>query len=148
MKITTLLVSLELLIVAANAADYTITWSNIAGGGGTCTNGQYSLSGTIGQPNAGEPMTGGNYAIAGGFWSPLAVQTPGAPLLRIFMTSSNTAIVVWAGPATGWRLQSCSNLATPSWSAIPGTNSVVGHENQFVIHSPTGNRFFRLAHLK
>src|SRR5207237_460684 len=43
------------------------------GGGGTSTGGGYSLSGTIGQPDASSftsPMSGGNYSLVGGFWQP------------------------------------------------------------------------------
>ena len=42
----------------------------------------YSVSGTIGQHDAGGPMTGGNYSLTGGFWALYAVQTPGAPCLH------------------------------------------------------------------
>lgn len=47
---------------------YELTWSTIDGGGATfSTGGVYELGGTIGQPDAGN-HTGGNYALAGGFW--------------------------------------------------------------------------------
>jgi len=46
-----------------------ITQSTIDGGGGTSTGGSYELSGTIGQPDAGQ-MSGGSYALTGGFWIP------------------------------------------------------------------------------
>jgi hypothetical protein len=49
-------------------ADYTIDWYTIDGGGVMqSTGGNYELSGTIGQADAGE-MTGGTYSLAGGFW--------------------------------------------------------------------------------
>ena len=35
------------------SAQYSIDWYSVDGGGGTSTNGQYSISGTIGQPDAG-----------------------------------------------------------------------------------------------
>ena len=75
------------------SAQYSIDWSTIDSGGGTSTGGVYSVTGTIGQPDAGGPITGGQYSLTGGFWSLYAVQTPGAPRLRIFLTSSNTAAV-------------------------------------------------------
>ena len=50
-----------------SAQSYNIDWSTIDGGGGTSTNGQYSLTGTIGQPDAGA-MSGGNFTLQGGFW--------------------------------------------------------------------------------
>ena len=50
--------------------DFVITKSTIDGGGGTSTGGNFVLSGTIGQPDASEqPSTGGDYALAGGFWA-------------------------------------------------------------------------------
>ncbi|MHC4621196.1 MAG: hypothetical protein ACYTEQ_25900, partial [Planctomycetota bacterium] len=46
---------------------YSIDWYTVDGGGGTSGGGQYALTGTIGQPDAGE-MTGGPYQVLGGFW--------------------------------------------------------------------------------
>lgn len=51
------------------AAQPTIDWYTIDGGGGTSTGGLYTLSGTIGQPDAGTPMSGGSFSIVGGFWA-------------------------------------------------------------------------------
>src|SRR2546421_11850333 len=88
-----------------SAQNYSIDWFTIDGGGGTSTGGVYSVSGTIGQPDAGH-MSGGNYTIDGGFWGIIAaVQTPGAPLLRIFLTATNTAVVAWPSSSTGFSLQ-------------------------------------------
>src|SRR6266481_6554390 len=80
------------------AQSYSIDWYKVAGGGGSSTGSVYSVSGTIGQPDAGGPMTGGNYSLTGGFWSLFAQQTPGAPLLTIRLTATNTALVSWAFP--------------------------------------------------
>jgi hypothetical protein len=54
-------------IQSATAQDFAIDWHTLDGGGGTSTGGAYSLSGTIGQPDAGA-MSGGGYALVGGFW--------------------------------------------------------------------------------
>jgi len=73
------------------ALSYSIDWSTVDGGGGTSTGGVYTVSGTIGQPDAGLVMSGGNYALQGGFWGIISVvQTPGAPLLSILCTTTNT----------------------------------------------------------
>jgi hypothetical protein len=53
-------------------ADYDLTWNTIDGGGGTSSGGQYSLIGTIGQPDAAYSSSD-DYEILGGFW-------PGGPL--------------------------------------------------------------------
>lgn len=58
-----------------SAQTYSIDWHTIDGGGGTSTGGGYSLSGTIGQPDAGS-MSGGGYTLGGGFWGldvPIAI---------------------------------------------------------------------------
>src|SRR5438874_9757434 len=74
--------------ITTPAQTFTIDWFTIDGGGGTSTGGVYSVSGTIGQPDAGGPMSGGNYSLTGGFWSLLSVvQTPGLPLLSIVRTA-------------------------------------------------------------
>lgn len=51
----------------AQAQSYAIPWWTVDGGGGTSAGGGYTLSGTVGQPDAGV-MTGGGYSLTGGFW--------------------------------------------------------------------------------
>jgi len=60
---------LIILILSATtqAQPYTLTGWTIGGGGGTGTGGEFSLSGTIGQLDAGN-MAGGDYTLTGGFW--------------------------------------------------------------------------------
>src|SRR5262245_59554473 len=82
--------ALLLAPLAARAQNYAIDWYKVAGGGGTSTGGLFAVNGTLGQHDAGPAMSGGNYSLAGGFWVLYAVQTPGAPLLKIFRTSTNT----------------------------------------------------------
>jgi len=53
-------------------AKYDLSSYTIDNGGGVSTGGDYSLVGTIGQPEAGA-MSGGSYELLGGFW-------PGGPL--------------------------------------------------------------------
>ncbi|MBZ0173254.1 MAG: hypothetical protein K8E66_12795, partial [Phycisphaerales bacterium] len=45
-----------------------ITSSTIDGGGGTMVGSFYSLSGTIGQHDASDAMTGTTFQLTGGFW--------------------------------------------------------------------------------
>ena len=129
--------------VILRAQSYSIDWFTIAAGGGTSTNGQFAVSGTIGQHDAGGPMTGGNYSLTGGFWALYSVvQTPGAPTLYI-MHSGNTVTVYWQA-ASGWSLQQNSNLATTTgWSASSGVTTSNG-TNYWSIAQPTGNLFFQL----
>jgi hypothetical protein len=138
-------VALALSASSLRAQSYSIDWYKVSGGGGTSSNGQFTVSGTIGQHDAGGPMTGGNYSLTGGFWSLLSVvQTPGAPKLRIFLTSTNTAVIAWSTNVTGFTLQQNGVVETANWTAVGTTAIVVGSENQVIIAPPTGREFFRL----
>ncbi len=128
----------------AHAQAYSIDWYKIAGGGGTSTNAQYSLSGTIGQPDASGAMSGGPYSVTGGYWSLInVVQTPGAPTLYI-SHSGNIVTVYWQN-VSGWNLHQSGNLTTPvgGWSAS-STPTLTGGTNFLNLTNPAGNQFFRL----
>ena len=115
-------------------------WSKIAGGG-TSTNGQYSLSGTIGQPDASPtPMTNGQYSVTGGFWAlPEAVQTEGAPTLLIEPAGAGQAKIYWTPPATNWVLQESLSMSSPNW-----TNSPNGATNPLFVPTSLSMKFYRL----
>ena len=133
-----------LFTLNVQAQSYSVDWYKIAGGGGTSTNGQYSLSGTIGQPDASGALTGGRYSLTGGFWSLIsAVQTPGAPTLYI-SNSGSTVTVYWQN-VSGWNVYQSGDLTTPigNWSATPGVTTSNG-TNYLFLSNPAGNRFFRL----
>jgi hypothetical protein len=128
-----------------SAQTYSIDWSTIDGGGGTSTGGVYSVTGTVGQPDAGATMSGGNYSLDGGFWSFVAaVQIPGSPLLTV-TRSGNGVIVSWPSPSTGFMLQQNSNVAnTNGWFAYSGTVNDDGTTKSVTNAPPTGNLYFRL----
>ena len=140
-----LAVSFALLCVPAMGQVYSIDWYKIAGGGGTSTGGAYAVSGTIGQPDAGAAMSGGNYSLTGGFWSLVgAVPTPGAPTLTVTRAGSSV-IVSWPYPSSGWGLQQNPSLGTANWAASGYPISTNNSVNRITITAPAGNLFFRLA---
>lgn len=64
------LILLTLGSAALAAGTFDLSWWTVDGGGGmNSAGGIYTLSGTIGQPDAGT-LTGGAYALTGGFWAP------------------------------------------------------------------------------
>ena len=75
---TTLALSFVVLVATASSASaqLSISWFTIDGGGGTSAGGAFTLSGTIGQPDAGV-LTGGTFAVNGGFWA--GSNTPRCP---------------------------------------------------------------------
>jgi hypothetical protein len=131
--------------LCARAQTYSIDWSTADGGGGTSTGGVYAVSGTIGQPDAGA-LSGGNYALQGGFWGIISVvQTPGAPLLFIARTTTNSVAVMWPSPSTGWKLQVNTNgVSSLNWSNVTSGIADDGATKSLIVNPPTGNRFFRL----
>ena len=133
-----------LLPLGATAQSFSIDWYKVAGGGGTSTGGVYAVSGTIGQPDAGAPMSGGSYSLTGGFWSLISVvQTAGLPNLTITHAGSSV-IVSW--PNTGsYTLQQNGNLAVPAgWTATGYSVTTSNGTNSITVAPPTGNLFFRL----
>jgi hypothetical protein len=125
-------------------AQYSIDWHKVSGGGGTSTNGSYALSGTIGQPDAGGPMTSGNSVLTGGFWTIYALQSPGAPTLHI--THAGGSVTVFWQAVSGWSLQQNNDLASPTgWLASAGVTTSDG-TNYLTIAPPAGNGYFRLYH--
>ena len=126
------------------AQSYSVDWHKVAGGGGTSTGSVYSLSGTIGQPDASTAMTGGSYSLTGGFWSLIAVvETAGLPNLTV-SHGGNSVVVSW--PDTGnYTLQQNSNVTTPAgWTTSGYTITTANGTNSITITSPSGNLFFRL----
>jgi hypothetical protein len=125
----------------AFAQSYSIDWYTIDGGGGTSTGGVYSVSGTIGQPDAGT-MSGGSYSLVGGFWGGIiAVQTEGGPKLVIENLLNGTAKISWSPNTPGFVLQQVNGLTpTPlSWANAPA-----GYTNGAIIPASPNIRYFRL----
>jgi hypothetical protein len=146
-KLHVCVVALSFVVVSAlHAQSYSINWFKVAGGGGTSTGGTYQVSGTIGQHDAGGPMTNGQYSLTGGFWSGITVvQTPGAPLLTItFNSQLPTVTVSWPSSATDFVLQQNSDLNTANWINTGWLVTTNGATESITISPPAGNLFFRL----
>ena len=133
-----------LIPVIGMAQPHTIDWYKTAGGGGISPGGVYSVNGTIGQHDAGGPLTGGNYSLTGGFWALISVvQTPGTPNLTITFVGPNSVKVSW--PNTGsYTLLQNSSVAGGSWMTSGYTVTTSNGTNSITVAPPTGNLFFQL----
>lgn len=129
---------LSTICFSAPGQNYSIDWYTIDGGGGTSTGGVYSVSGTIGQPDAGI-MAGGNYSVTGGFWSLIPVQTAGAPALTIVPATPGQATISWTPPTSGFVLQESASLSPTNW-----INSPSGATNPVVVPTTSQTKFYRL----
>ena len=133
------------LLAASASAQYSIDWFTIDGGGGTSTGGVYSVSGTIGQPDAGLHR-GGNYALVGGFWGVAEViQTEGAPVLYAAKAGASV-VIFWEKPATGFVLDETTAIAPSpvSWSQVPFPYQTNATHIFVTVLAPVGNKFYRL----
>ena len=132
-----------LFVSAGRPQSYSIDWFTTDGGGGTSAGGVYSVSGTIGQPDAGSAMTNGNYSLTDGFWSLFNVQTEVAPLLTI-SRANNAVMVSWSSSSTNWTLQQNTSINTTNWLIASETVTDNGTLKFILVSPPTDNRFYRL----
>ncbi len=129
-----------LLIFAADrsqAQGYGINWFTIDGGGSASAGGTFSLSGTIGQPDAGA-MAGGNYSITGGFWAIESVVLPGVPRLFIIRSGGNV-LISWTPAIPGFVLQGNGSASSLGWADAPS-----GSTNPASVLAAGAARFYRL----
>jgi hypothetical protein len=130
-----------LLILTGIAFGFEIDWFTIDGGGGSSSGGGFTINGTIGQADAGA-MSGGSYAIEGGFWSlPQVIQTPGAPPLNIGRNGTQ-AVLTWPAPSSGWQLQKSTDLIL--WNPATGTPAVINGNNTLNVPMTAGREYYRL----
>ena len=67
---------------AQSGAGYEIRRSTIDSGGGTSSDGTSSLTGTIGQFDAGAAMTAAGYELRPGFWGSATASVPNDTIFR------------------------------------------------------------------
>jgi hypothetical protein len=125
---------------------YTLNWNTRDGGGGMCSGGvtpaggtKFSLSGTVGQPDAGAGG-GGTLTLQGGFMSAFTAVT--LPPLQV--TPSGGALLVrWPDTCQPIVLESAPTPQGSSWTTL-GAGTLVGSERFYVPAPSTPVRFFRL----
>jgi len=134
-----------LSLAAFNAcAQYAINWHTMDGGGGTSTGGTYSVSGTIGQPDASAAGTNGQYSVTGGFWSGVSVlQTVGAPWLSIELLSSGQVILSWPASVSGFTLEEAMSVSG-AWTNTPQTIVDTDSEHTVTVPATSSAKIFRL----
>ncbi len=108
----------------ALAESYALDWHVVAGGGGTSSGGDYTLSGTVGQAEAGTTLSGGIYTLQGGFWpGVILVSSTEAPQLFVQLSGPD-AVVSWAPATPGFILEMSGDLNSGLWIPAPTGNPV------------------------
>lgn len=134
------LLTLAMATAMALGQSYSIDWWTIDGGGGTSSGGAFSLSGSIGQPDAGTTLTGGQFSVTGGFWAlPVTVPTAGAPMLTIVPVGPGQAAISWAPKTPEFVLQVSPTLHPLVWANAPS-----GATNPVVVPATLPTTFYRL----
>ncbi len=141
-----------LLTPETNAQQFSVTGHVAAGGGGTSQGSGFAITGTIGQADAAPRLQNGCWSVDPGFWGAYAtINTPGAPVLRVRLTSFSTVRVSFTPGCGDWVLQWAATLNTEppatAWADDPPSELVpVGDELVRDFHMPSwGPRlFFRL----
>jgi hypothetical protein len=105
--------SVWMCATSAHAQSYSIDWFTIDGGGGTSTGGVYSVSGTLGQADAGE-ASGGNYSLIGGFWG--AIQTPvsvGSVIIKVWVVGGQIRLRFTGTPGRIYYVERAYSVTGP-----------------------------------
>ena len=128
----------------SNGQGYTLDWWDLSAGG-TSSGGTYTLSGSIGQPDAGI-LSGGQYTLNGGFWAIVSqAQTPTTqPWLTITLTPTNTVVLSWPSQSAGFAVQRVTDLQSSTWSDAGVTPIDDGITSTVVLPSTIGTQFYRL----
>lgn len=119
--VTITVLVLATAVSAVQAQSLSLEWWTIDGGGGTSSGGVYSLTGTVGQPDAGA-MSGGAFSLLGGFWpAPSGDERPSLSIQR----SGDSVIISWSSAVTGFELETTEDLDALAWTAAPAGNPVM-----------------------
>lgn len=83
-----LMVVLTTVALAQSGGGLDLTWSAVAGGGGTSAGGSFTVQGAIGQHDvAGPSLRGAKFEMRSGFWAPpeASTVTPSQTYLPLVM---------------------------------------------------------------
>jgi hypothetical protein len=135
----TLLTTLSVYPRLAHGRGYRMDWQTVAAGGGQSSGGNFSLSGTIGQPDAGF-SAGGAYVQQSGFWSD--AQNAVGPTLHIERSGSDWNLS-WPATFQGFRLETTTQITSQSWTDL-GIGISSGTNRSVAVPVTESTRFFRL----
>lgn len=106
-------VVLAFLMSTGQAQSFSIPWFTTDGGSGTSTGGAFSVSGTIGQPEAGT-MSGGNYSLAGGFWGASQMPPPaGSVILKVWVVDDRVHLRFTGIPGRIYYVERAHSVTGP-----------------------------------
>ena len=75
----------------------------------------------------------------------LPVALLSTPSLSVAATPTNTLVLTWPGPSSGFVLQQNPVLGAANWSPVTNAPSLLGLQMQLVLPNPGTNAFYRLV---
>ena len=130
---------------AQTGGPFNLNWNTCDGGGGSCNGGttpagslKFSMTGTVGQPDAGGSIAG-TYVQQGGFIP--AFTLPVTPTMSVTHVGSQFTFT-WPNICTGFVLEGAPTVNGP-WTFL-SSGTVVGANWRATVFSPTSPAFFRL----
>ncbi len=96
----------------ASAQSYSIDSFTIAGGGGISSGGAFSVSGTVGQPDAGT-MSGGSYSLAGGFWDVIQPPSPVGSVIKVRVVGNEVHLRFTGVPGRTYEIERARFVTGP-----------------------------------
>jgi hypothetical protein len=73
-----------------------------------------------------------------------AAAPAGPPRLSIFLTATNTTLILWPSTPAGFALQANSQLGTLDWASVTNSVGVIGGQNYVVVPLSNRQEFYRL----
>ena len=131
-------------LLAAHAQIDPVSWWTVDGGGATSTGNIYSITGTIGQPDAGV-LSGGNFTLEGGFWCSAWLE-PETEAPSIWYARLPAAVrLSWAPSASGSVLEHARRLTAPiPWDKLDQPYFTNANEIYVVVPISGQSQFYRL----
>ena len=128
------------LATGAGAQNFALDWWTTASSGAS-SGGAYAVSGTLGQPDAGQ-MEGERYLLASGFW---ALTFAPRPALTIRSTALRL-VIAWPNRWEGFALEESVDVAKGAWSPVAIAPVTVGDEQRVILPLPSSGpaKFYRL----
>ena len=142
MKTKLLFAFFALSVWIARAQNYQLDWFTLDGGGGTSIGNGYSLSGTIGQPDA-TTSSGGAFKLEGGFWPAFETNRTNSLNLRIGRMPTGV-VIAWSVYHPGYKLEAAALLPTNHWVEIPIEPVISGFDYTVLLPADPAQRYFRL----
>ena len=71
---------------------------------------------------------------------------PASPLMRVFLTATNTMVVTWPSSSTYFTLQQNSDLTTTGWMKVTNFVGTAGDEYQVILSPASSGQFYRLKY--